>query len=366
MALVSVRRTRLPSLDAHAVANGPSYVVNLVDADGEGIALIFQAPVTGTITGFGLPTGTVTAGDADMDFRLETVTISATPAVPSGSLAAANTNASVNVNASNSWFNGVLTASYAATAGELLALKVVRKTAGSFNGNFRTFGEDGGNTIVGFPMGSVNASGGWVALAAGSAPCFALNYGGTYYPIDGVWPCSAITTTTFDSTLTPDVIGNIWIPRVKCRVVGVYVWLDLDGATTIKFYDTDGVSVLATATAAANTRIGTSPGIFSFPFNTSVTPTVGSTYRIGVEPSSATGLTIYDFTVPSAAVMDAWGLGQDMYKTSAKDPSGLGSWTDVTTQRVFLGVIVDAFDDGVQVGGASALPFVTQLGAMRV
>jgi len=344
-----------PDYPGNAVG-APTFSTSVVDADAEGYGIIFQAPVTGTITGFGTCTGTLTTGDAATDFRLESVTTSATPAVPSGSLIAANTNVAVNVNASNTWFNGVLTASYSATQGELLAAIVQRPASGSLNTQFRLFQDDSGGTIGTFPYAVVKTGASWTF--PGLSPIFAINYGGTYYHIRGSWPYSAITTTAFSSSSTPDIIGNIWIPTVKCRVVGVWFWSDLDAGTLIKFYDTDGVTVLATATVVANTRSINPNSISWVPFDdtagaTSVTPTVGATYRIGIEPSSGTNISVYDFTVNAAAIMGAFGLGTNMYKTSAKNPTGTGDWTNVTTRRVFLGVIIDQFDDGVQTQGGN-------------
>ncbi len=349
MALQSIANIVAPRTPAGTIANAPSFGNVTVDADGEGIGMVFQAPVTGTITGFGCRTGTLTAGDANTLFSLRNVDLTSTPGIPGGTTHASGT---VNVAASNTWYN-VSGLSYAATQGEMLSVTVTRPTSGSLNTIFSTFADDTGSS-TNLPYGVANASAGWVV--DGNGPLFAINYGGTYYPLFAVWPMSTTTNTAYSSSSTPDVIGNVWIPRFKCRVRGVWLWADLDAGLAVKFYDTDGVTVLAQAVIAANSRGADNQRLLVVPFSdsageTTVTPTVGATYRIGIEPSSTTNIGISDFTVSAAAIMDAFDLGQSMYYTSAKDPTGTGSWTDVTTRRVFMGVLIDQLDDGAGSGG---------------
>ena len=332
----------------------PSFTTTTVDADGEGYGMVFQAPATGTITGAGLLSGaTHTTGDANTLIRLESVLLTSTPGIPNG-IIAANVSGLVNVAAANTWYNAVFTAGYAAQQGELIAVTLTRQAGGSLNSTFRLLSDQSTGDLK-FPYAVTNVGAGWVANAA-AAPIWAINYGGTYYTIDGAWPLTTITTNTFGSGSSPDVIGNVWIPRFNCRVVGVWVWMDLDGPVAVKFYDTDGVTVLAQGTAAANSRTADNAGIMVFPFDDvtgapAVTPTVGSTYRIGVEPSSATTLSIYDITVDAAAVMDSYPLGQNFYRTQAKDPTQVSDWTDAMTRRVLMGLIIDQLDDGVAAGG---------------
>ena len=169
---------------------------------------------------------------------------------------------------------------------------------------------------------------------------------------------TTITTTNFNSSSTPDVIGNLVIPKIRCRVVGFWVWIDLDGGTAINLYDVDGTTVLGLATIVANTRPTNASGLSFFPLDDALgPPTVtlipniaagapAGAYRIGIEPL-ATTLSVFDFDVNAAAMMDTYGFGQNMYLTTAKNPSGVGSWTDTTTRRCWLGLLVDQFDDGM-------------------
>lgn len=332
-------------------STAPTFIASVIDADSEGWGMVFQAPETGTITGFGACTGTLTTGDAGTVFALRNVDLTATPGIPGGTTHASG---AVNVNASNTWFD-VAGLSYAATKGELLSVTITRPASGSLNTQFRGFSQDRSSNTTGFPYCVANVGAGWAV--ANNSPIFAVNYGGTYHHIRGAHPFSAITSTAFGSGSTPDVIGNVIIPRFKCRASGVWLWILLGGPTAIKLYDTDGVTVLAQATLAANTRAANAALQKFVPFDdaagaANAVLNAGSTYRIGVEPSSATTISLYDFSVNAAAIMDACGLGQNMYFTSSKNPTGTGDWTDVTTRRCFLGLQIDQLDDGVSAGGS--------------
>lgn len=340
---------RIPS----AVSAAPTIGTDTVDADGEGVGIIFQMPYACTINKVGVRTGTLTTSDAGTVFRLESVSLAATPAVPNGIVAAGATT-TVNVAASNTWYEGTLGTPYLAAKGELIAATVTRPASGTLSTVFSSFGDDTtGGSGINFPFFTVNAGAGWVLGATG--PGFAIGCNdGTYLPLSS-WPILATTTHSFGSGSTPDVVGNVWIPSFKCRVSGVWAWLDLDGGTLIKFYDTDGVTVLATATLAANTRSTTGASLFFASFDATVTPTVGSTYRIGIEPSSATTLSAYSISTSAAAVLNTLGFGTTMYLTTAKDPTGTGSWTNTTANRAFLGVIIDQLDAGASSGGGAGI-----------
>src|SRR3990167_7727329 len=57
----------------------PNFTATVIDADAEGYGMVFRAPQTGTITGIGAMTGTLTAGDANTLFQLESVAVTSTP-----------------------------------------------------------------------------------------------------------------------------------------------------------------------------------------------------------------------------------------------------------------------------------------------
>jgi hypothetical protein len=344
-----------PDYPPRFTGNAPAFGDGPVDADGEGRGMVFECPETGTITGMGAMFSTITTGDTGLLWQLTAVDVTATPGIPNTASIHATT--TLNPTAS-AWNDATFDASYSATKGDLLAVIIRRPSSGAFNGNIRHLAQlDAGNAGNNFPYMVTNTGAGWVANF-GAAPVFAVNFGGTYYQIKGSYPISAVNTTSVNSGATPDVVGARWIPRFKCRVTGCWLFLT-NGASTgtfnVKFYDTDGTTVLATALWTQHARaVSGLPGSWFLPFSTTITPTVGSTYWIGIEPTTATAVALYDFTIPSAAIMASLSLKSDFAYDSSKDPSGTGSWTGYSaTRKPLMGVAIDQFDDGVGGGSGS-------------
>ena len=349
MALVSIGgRIFAPDYPAGMTGAAPAGVNHTIDADGEGIGMIFQAPHTGLITGMGALAGnTITSGDANMIWQLESVDTSSTPAKPSGTIISAGVVGNTNPNVAQIWYDAVFGTGYNATKGELLAAVVKRPSGGSFNGQFRALGIlETGATAPMSPYLVVNVGAGWVAGQT-SAPVMAISYNGTYHMIRGVWqgiPGSEV----FTSASNPNVRGVAWTPRFKCRVTGLWMIINTAAAYTVNFYDSNGATVLATASGAANQRSGsTMRSLVFLPFNTTITPTVGSTYFIGIVPG-ASNFELYRYVLPNTAIMASTTLGNDFYYSAANNPpASPASWTPTLLRRPFMGLSIDQLDDGL-------------------
>lgn len=349
MALVNTGGNLLFPRMGNLLSAAPAFLTTVIDADGEGHGVVFSCPRAESISKIGFATGVLTTGDANTLIRLEDLDGSVTPAIPNG-LIAAGASGLVNMNASNAWFEATLTTPYPGSSGQQMAATITRQAGGTLNTQIRGVNFET-NLTTSLPYSVQKVGGGGWTGGLSLVSCMALSFSGNYFAVPGVWPLTAITASAINNTTTPDVIGNVWVPRFRCRVIGFYVWIDMDGPIEIKFYNLDGVTVLAQSSTNDNKRASTGPGIQFLPLNsslgpTSITPTVGGTYRIGVEPRSAVNTTVYDFTVNSPSIMDCFELGQNMYLTTAKDPSGVGSWTNTTNRRCWVGVIVDQLDDG--------------------
>jgi len=76
---------------------------------------------------------------------------------------------------------------------------------------------------------------------------------------------------------------------------------------------------------------------------------LGSTnYRVAVKPTSANNCQLRDHDLPGAVYMDAIEGGQNWHYTERTDA---GAWTQTTTKRPWIGLLVTANDDGVSTGG---------------
>lgn len=324
-----------------AINGAPSYVntVLVIDAADEKAAFIVHAPKTGNIRKIVWRTGTVATG-ATLDVRLETV--NATTGDPSGTLKGTTTNGSQVVVATtdnDKMFATQLTADAAVTRGDLLAVVIANPPTSFGNVQVSVYADD----VYLFPYCDLFTAS-WAKLG-GRGPVVGFEYDdGSYAYMPGCFPTSAITSTLFGPSSTPDVYALAFSLPFPARLIGAWIWADLDADATVKLYGADGVAVLASETLDANMRDSTTSAIRLVSFATAVALTPNTVYRLGIEPSD--NMNVYDFTVLSAAAMGMFAGGTSFYLSTAKDPDNIADWTDVPTRRLMAGIIFDAFDDG--------------------
>jgi len=350
MALQSIGADGIPFPPIAATASGaPGLSTSIaITAAGHKAAHIFQAAVAKSIHKVHIRTGTVTTGDT-VDVRVETVD-NAANGDPTGTLWGTNTNGSLVIASSddNVWKNVTLTADAVLAIGDVVAL-VVANGGGGGNMIFNAFQD---HLVLHAYTDLFTAA--WVK-STGSL-LFVPEYSdGSFGPIAGYSGAGApINSTTFNSGTATNRRGNIFQLPVPCRAAGCWGWIDADGDYTVKLYDSDGTSVLATtATINAFQRGSTAGGPTYHPFTTSATLAKATNYRIVVIPSTTTSLTTYDFDVPVAGMLDMFPGGQNC-KASVYTS---GAWVETATRRGYLGVMLDAFDDAVPVAAPIANNF---------
>lgn len=354
MAISSIPFLFYPSPPAYTATGTTPFLGNgLTLAAGNYVAYPFQAPETGTITGVGFRTGTVGTG-CTVDVRLETID-SATGS-PTNTLVGTNTNITQVVanTDDNIWFNVVFTSGASVTKGQVLALvfRVSSGTPASFY--FKTTDDSSADYPFALTSSSTRRIG---------PNCAAINYGGTYYPVDNMYPFTSITTRTFNNTSTPDVRGVKFSLPVPLRVCGCWVWTSSGGDFSVKLYNSDGVTVLASIAWDKDYSKTSGGGVYKLRFTAAVELSANVSYRLAVEPSTSTDLDVYEYGVSSAALMGAAPCGSNFMLTTAKDPTGVGSWTDTSTSGMYMGLMIDGFSDGA--GAAGMLVAGGMTGGMR-
>lgn len=332
--------------------SAPAAASMLLDAGDEKAAFIFRAPKAGEIDRVCFLTATVTTG-ATVDVRLETV--DAATGAPTGTLVDTNSNAALVIADANDnvWFEVTLTAPATVTKNQRIAIVIVNPAV-----------SPGTLNIVRFSNHTANDP--YNALFTGTwalddrAPVMAVRYDDTSYPaILGAFPCSVIGQTSFNTSSAPDEIGLFFRCNFNQRAAGVWAWVELDGDTDVKLYDSDGSSVLETVSFDKDVRGATSGRLTVAYFTTPRTFTPNTDYRLTILPTTATSSGIGLMTFAAAALLDAIPMGQTWHKT---ERTNAGSWTQTTTQRPFMGLILDQLDDGVSAGGGVA-PHIMRVGA---
>jgi len=321
----------------------PAIVGITIDAASEKAAFVFRAPKTGTISKVAFRTETVTTG-ATVDVRLETV--STANGDPTGTLLGTNSNGSqVIADADDdTWFTTSLTTGVAVTRGDLMSAVIVNP-AGS-PGSMLIAELDDSLVFYGFPYGDAYTAS-WSKRTDYAIMAFEYD-DGSYATVPQAFPVSNINSVAFNNTSDPDHRGLKFKLPFPFRLAGIWLLLDLDGDADIKLYDSDGTSVLATTSIDSNVRYTTSSKVLFVDFASPQSLSKDVSYRVVVEPTSATSVTLFDFDVNSAAVMDAFSGGQDFHHTEKKD----AGWTDTTTKRPWIGLLIDGFDDGA--GGSTS------------
>lgn len=316
-----------------------SYLAQLIDAASEKAAFIVQAPKTGTISKVLFRTGTVTTG-ATVDVRLETV--STTDGNPTGTLLGTDSNGSQVIadTDDNTVFTTSLTTGPSVTRGDIFAVVIVNPSV-----------DFGNMQIVGFQSGSAGGAGGRHGIFPYSdlfttawtkstiLPVCAFEYSdGTYEEIKGVYPMATVAVTSFNSGSLPDEIGIIFQLPMTVTVYGAWILTGAGANATVKLYDSDGSTVLASYTIDSDLRGGTSGRCYFVTFSSNVTLTKDTNYRLTLVPDTTTSITLSRFTVNAAAVMDAFPGGQNIYQTERTDA---GAWTNTTTERPLMGLLIN-------------------------
>lgn len=323
-----------------------SFVNVTLDAAAEKLAFILRVGKAGTIDKVGFLTANVATGDT-MDIRLETVDL--TNGEPTGTLLDTNSNGALVIGDGDdsTWLTTTLTTGPTVTEGQLIAVVIVNGSGGG-NMSLRTVAFDRAN----FPYSS-HFTTAWAILTNSRGPLCALEYSdGSYEHALGVWPVSALAAATFNNTDDPDHIGLKFKLPFPAKIRGVWIVVDPDANLEIVLYDSDGTTELSTVDLDVGPRNVNGRVAQLVALSSSVELSKDTFYRIVVRPTTATDVAIDYFDVNAVAIMDAMPGGQDFHYTTKKD----AGWTDTTTRRPIISLILDALDDGAGGGGGVRNP----------
>lgn len=323
----------------------------VIDAASEKAGLIMQAPKTGSVDKIGFYVGAHTTG-ATLDARVETV--SATTGMPSGTLFGTNTSGTVATTATG-WYEVTLTAAANVTIGDNLALVVAQPSSSPGNcaiGDLvNYFGQSSSN---GLPYGA-NFVSSWAVASTYRRPLIFLGYDDSTYgfcPLN--MPVTAVNAAyTFNSTSTPDEVGNRFNALVPMRIVGARAYINPAADSrdyTLKFYDNAG-TLLASRTIDTAIASGGTYLWFDLLFTAPVDISAG-VHRMTILPTTASNIGTGHLTISSATgARYAMPGGVDTYWTERTDA---GSFSDTNTRLHLLTPLVQGFDDAAGGGGGLA------------
>ncbi len=325
-----------------------------LDASGEKYTYVLQAPKTGNITKVYFLSQTVTvAGTIDLTCE----TVDSTTGNPTGTLYGTGASGSVLVNASNTQFSVTLSTPLAITRGALFCVVLTLNGAGNIN-----ISNDAGNSYTGFPYNKEFLTGSWVTQNNNN-PLFMFEYD------DGTFPnqiganqytlgLPTNASESFSSSSNPNHRGNVFKPAFKCTVSGVYLPVAPGSGTTltIKLYDTDATTVLATALHQGN--LNQNAAVVRaryYAFSTNVTCSANSEYRLVYAPGTQ-AVSLQAYQAGSSSILGGYADGIQLFSTtSITAPISAGQWTNNTLKVYSIYPVLSQINDFSQSGGSTGV-----------
>ena len=294
------------------------------------ISLTFQAPKTGQIDQFGLYVSSVSGGGRTLEALISEVDASG---APTGVAAGGGSPYTLDCTSSG-WKTGSGGSAFSVTKGQTYALLIRDKGPGAGTANIRDGFSSSGSSGSRDSM-SVEENGSvdgtiafpriWCAYSDGEAPT--LYTGG-------------FASSSFLPTSNPDERGALFTCPANMTISGIIVHLDppAGGSATVRFFDSDGVTVLWSKTVGG--EYSSTRRQWYFPFDSNITLSEGAQYRITVEAIS--GVTqIWQYETDSQAARESQGLAvaEDWQRTTRNNH---GAWTDDPAGDVLLAGLVIA------------------------
>lgn len=334
------------------VGGGPALAtVATIDAAGEYVAYVICAKESMTISHVGFRSGTAT-GSPEVICSIEGVDATGLPdgAATYGGSASAST-----VVASNT--NPVIALGGAATItkGQVFCVKVAYSAGTSLI--LQNLGSVSQLFNTSLPYQVVNTgtpTKGLVVMAL-----FALGSSSTtFYNVPGFLPISVYSAGGFNNTNSAKRGLKFTIP-MDCRAIGVR-WYNssASGNFNAVLYDNAGTPVEFGSTSTAfdgDHNAATANCAMHVYFDNAATLAAGDTYRLVIEPSSATNVNVSTWTIPTDHIS---ATPASSYSVATYTSFATATWTDSTTQLPLMDLIIDQVDDGAGGGGSSVIGMV--------
>jgi len=327
-----------------------------IDAAGEKVQIVFRAPKTGNITGFGLTIITLgNAPDNGLKCSLQSIDASG---VPSGSILAsgnAHVTTAGGTPSATGWFEVTLGAAVAVTRGtDILGAVVEFGGAGWVSPDSVSFGGTNRCGDTGCPY-SIS---GTTTRQTSEFPSFILKYDdGTYSMVqDEVWPAILHADTDIDTGTAANEMGLRFLVPMPLRLRAVCCHMNFAAAGAdfeLYIYDAAGATVSGPiAIDGDHASTITSSRYYNFVLPAQVVLKPNQEYIFGIKPTTTNNVRLIYYTFNSLAIMDAIPGGSECYEVTRAWSGGTpGAWTRYNTggngfrrPRVFL------WFDGVDYG----------------
>jgi hypothetical protein len=317
----------------------------LLDASGEKAAVIFRAPKTGSLAKVHFRLGTVTTGQTLQASLQDVDTTTGQPdgtADQSGTVAVADTD-------DNTWKTVTFGSSRSVARGDWIACVIeFDSTAGSLNIQR--------NASAPLLMESYTAhfTSSWTLSTQQGIAAFEYD-DGSFGVLPAVQPGNP-STLSINTGTTPDEAGIRFRLPYPVRCIGIAFCMAVGADCELVLYDSDGSTVLESVSVDANVQPSAAVRGTGYLFDSSVDLAANTYYRAVVKPTTGSSFTFRYLALNAASWRQQIPGGEDFEMTQRTDG---GAWTETPTQRPFMSLIVEAFDDGAGSGGIKRHPGMT-------
>jgi hypothetical protein len=315
-------------------------------------AFICQVPKTGSIHKVGFRYGTCsTAASTRIQAKIETV--GSTTGDPSGSAYGGMVAGTSSIQpVSNTYDTITLGTDATATAGDVIAACLDYQTFTAADSVvIQTIS---GGEVSNFPYSDAFTA----SWSKSSNPVLiGLEYSdGSYEFLGGSMDYTTVTGQAYNSGSSPNEYALNFTLPFPGRLKGIGACVTAAAATQsyeIDWYPNNTTTPTTVLTMSHRAMGSTSARLTpSLMFTTAQTFAANQINRVSVRPLSGTNVTLEFFTYNSVAIMDQDEGGQSFFLCTL---SG-GAWTDTTTQRPSVYLLIDEFDDAVSAGGVKVHP----------
>lgn len=348
------------------LAISPAFASSVIDATGEKFSFCGQvwfSERTGTkdIERVGFRFGTVTkAGGSALTVSLQN--LSTTGLGPDGTqdqtVAVANADATF---ATNTWHRtGTLSANRTVSYGENLGVVFEFDGSGRLGADAVNISGLGSSFSLPHNIGALsllNTGGGW--SAATFLPNLVLEFtDGSFGTLIGAFPCSAIGTHSFGSGSTPDEYALKMSFPGPVSVDGVVGLIGAVGGGDFDVVLYEGTTARGSAASIDKDHVFATRWANAL-FDNEEDLSATTDYYAAIKPTSATAVALHYFDVANADHLRCHGGGTGWCQASRTDA---GAWSDTTTRRPFLSVMVSGIGDDVGGAGGGAAMLVNSGG----
>lgn len=332
-----------------------------IDSSSDRVALIFQAPKTGTLDRMEF---NVAGGTALQDIRAGWQDVGLATGFPDGVYDQyadlTGYSAGWQVPSYFGASGGGSGAKRSVTQGDLLAF-VLSSTGGSPNITITSLAIGGGQGPI-LPQGAANLTGNY-GLNAQQQPVCSLYYDGETdaTPINW-WSLGAHTISTAN-IISSGVrqAGLAFTLPFSCRLAGFAAMVDVDVDLLVRLYDSATNDALASAYTLGKDVPGahSGAGLLELRFPSAVSITANQKYRAVLENTAATNCAIRYMDFNDNGDVAGWGGGKNCFWTQSNlayaSLVNEASWTDTDSRVPFMYLLIDGLDDGASGGGGGTV-----------